>query len=127
MFLVKTVTILTNAFIFFLMIRRPPRSTLFPYTTLFRSGKERTSKLPEARSPVVPLLPLAFRLSLYLFSSAQLGSVVVEVLIPNEEIRHDTSRSSFSLFFGFDGSSFGLRAGETKNYCGSGCAGARYH
>src|SRR5690349_25173461 len=30
---------LTNLlfFIFFLMIRRPPRSTLFPYTTLFRS------------------------------------------------------------------------------------------
>src|SRR3712207_8932867 len=26
--------------IFFLMIRRPPRSTLFPYTTLFRSGQE---------------------------------------------------------------------------------------
>ena len=26
---------------FFLMIRRPPRSTLFPYTTLFRSGLER--------------------------------------------------------------------------------------
>src|ERR1039458_10758047 len=25
-------------FLFFLMIRRPPRSTLFPYTTLFRSG-----------------------------------------------------------------------------------------
>src|SRR2546430_10649123 len=25
---------------FFLMIRRPPRSTLFPYTTLFRSGQE---------------------------------------------------------------------------------------
>src|ERR1022692_1525799 len=25
------------ALIFFLMIRRPPRSTLFPYTTLFRS------------------------------------------------------------------------------------------
>src|SRR2546430_7403587 len=25
-------------FFFFLMIRRPPRSTLFPYTTLFRSG-----------------------------------------------------------------------------------------
>src|SRR5258705_12431303 len=83
--------------------------------------------MPEARSRVVPLMPFAFRLSLYLFSSAQLGSVVVEVLIPNEEIRHDTSRSSFSLFFGFDGSSFGLRAGETKNYCGSGCSGAGYH
>src|SRR6266581_1528861 len=27
-----------EAVIFFLMIRRPPRSTLFPYTTLFRSA-----------------------------------------------------------------------------------------
>src|SRR5258707_12285423 len=27
----------TITFFFFLMIRRPPRSTLFPYTTLFRS------------------------------------------------------------------------------------------
>src|ERR1044071_10128017 len=27
-------------FSFFLMIRRPPRSTLFPYTTLFRSVQE---------------------------------------------------------------------------------------
>src|SRR5574340_1555692 len=31
-------------FFFFLMIRRPPRSTLFPYTTLFRSpGRNQTS------------------------------------------------------------------------------------
>src|SRR5689334_24790046 len=28
--------------VFFLMIRRPPRSTLFPYTTLFRSHRPRT-------------------------------------------------------------------------------------
>src|SRR5436190_11035266 len=28
-----------SIYIFFLMIRRPPRSTLFPYTTLFRSGR----------------------------------------------------------------------------------------
>src|SRR2546422_11052260 len=28
-----------STFFFFLMIRRPPRSTLFPYTTLFRSGE----------------------------------------------------------------------------------------
>src|SRR5258705_6261923 len=27
---------------FFLMIRRPPRSTLFPYTTLFRSDRKST-------------------------------------------------------------------------------------
>src|SRR3712207_7369678 len=30
------------------MIRRPPRSTLFPYTTLFRSGPEITRKLIKA-------------------------------------------------------------------------------
>src|SRR3989442_14143765 len=30
--------------IFFLMIRRPPRSTLFPYTTLFRSIQSATSR-----------------------------------------------------------------------------------
>src|SRR3712207_7233149 len=29
---------------FFLMIRRPPRSTLFPYTTLFRSGPGATPR-----------------------------------------------------------------------------------
>src|SRR5256886_16326651 len=40
-------------FFFFLMIRRPPRSTLFPYTTLFRS-EEQVSEL-EASSA------LAFR------------------------------------------------------------------
>src|SRR5437588_8905010 len=36
---------------FFLMIRRPPRSTLFPYTTLFRSPLRRVSwpAFPEAR------------------------------------------------------------------------------
>src|SRR2546430_11615771 len=28
---------MSSIFFFFLMIRRPPRSTLFPYTTLFRS------------------------------------------------------------------------------------------
>src|SRR5207249_9239068 len=35
-------------FFFFLMIRRPPRSTLFPYTTLFRSHLEQLQE-PEQR------------------------------------------------------------------------------
>ena len=34
--------------IFFLMIRRPPRSTLFPYTTLFRSRLSVTLYLPSS-------------------------------------------------------------------------------
>src|SRR5471030_352249 len=36
---------------FFLMIRRPPRSTLFPYTTLFRSQVDPGKDLGELRSP----------------------------------------------------------------------------
>src|SRR5690349_25002705 len=40
-------------FFFFLMIRRPPRSTLFPYTTLFRSRTDgRTCRSAEPRRPV---------------------------------------------------------------------------
>src|SRR5216684_7523050 len=38
------------AFFFFLMIRRPPRSTLFPYTTLFRSRAVRA--VAAAQRPV---------------------------------------------------------------------------
>src|SRR3712207_8068251 len=33
-------SVMSDFFFFFLMIRRPPRSTLFPYTTLFRSAVE---------------------------------------------------------------------------------------
>src|SRR5438552_12849324 len=32
------------------MLRRPPRSTLFPYTTLFRSGRADVPVVPDARS-----------------------------------------------------------------------------
>src|SRR2546427_2006057 len=35
--------------IFFLMIRRPPRSTLFPYTTLFRSPAAQEGRCAGAR------------------------------------------------------------------------------
>src|SRR6476620_12149152 len=38
LFLLAISLVFLGFFFFFLMIRRPPRSTLFPYTTLFRSG-----------------------------------------------------------------------------------------
>src|SRR2546430_4423938 len=38
-------------FFFFLMIRRPPRSTLFPYTTLFRSRASRAMPSPVLALP----------------------------------------------------------------------------
>src|SRR2546427_9146664 len=51
------------SFFFFLMIRRPPRSTLFPYTTLFRSaliertlGRTQPATLHEHLLPVRPHL-----------------------------------------------------------------------
>src|SRR3712207_8127078 len=44
-----------HVFFFFLMIRRPPRSTLFPYTTLFRSwtaaGARPSGSGPTRRPP----------------------------------------------------------------------------
>src|SRR5438309_4209207 len=39
---------------FFLMIRRPPRSTLFPYTTLFRSQQGRRLRLALSHEPPDP-------------------------------------------------------------------------
>src|SRR4030066_1108322 len=48
---------------FFLMIRRPPRSTLFPYTTLFRSSARRPTCWPAecSRSGATRSASRAFR------------------------------------------------------------------
>src|SRR5947199_7817966 len=43
-----TIQIFVLLSLFFLMLRRPPRSTLFPYTTLFRSEIEAALKAGEA-------------------------------------------------------------------------------
>src|SRR5215204_7365674 len=52
-------------YVFFLMIRRPPRSTLFPYTTLFRSRPLALLADPVARGArgggVVARLPIRRR------------------------------------------------------------------
>src|SRR3712207_8392166 len=45
---------------FFLMIRRPPRSTLFPYPTLFRSDgflRAAAAAGPDGADPAEPLTP----------------------------------------------------------------------
>src|SRR5256884_3655548 len=48
-------------YIFFLMIRRPPRSTLFPYTTLFRSlgGRVPSAFLHQHPAAVAPRTPVS--------------------------------------------------------------------
>src|SRR5439155_21809413 len=61
----------TSMFLFFLIIRRPPRSTLFPYTTLFRSLCAQT---PVAVRRIV-IAARSFRLiSLLLMTSRQPGA-----------------------------------------------------
>src|SRR5437588_9464869 len=47
-------------FFFFLMIRRPPRSTLFPYTTLFRSRDIDQNPVVEVDAPQAGGNGLAF-------------------------------------------------------------------
>src|SRR3712207_7195863 len=41
------------------MIRRPPRSTLFPYTTLFRSRPSSGSAFPRGTASAWPLAPIS--------------------------------------------------------------------
>src|SRR2546430_17261667 len=69
------------------MIRRPPRSTLFPYTTLFRSHPSRPLRLetPQASSPrtaeiqrVVDLIcPLGFGQRALIVSPPKAGKTVM--------------------------------------------------
>src|SRR3712207_8156574 len=50
--------ILMSVFVFFfLMIRRPPRSTLFPYTTLFRSHPRWRARAHERQGNAVRRVP----------------------------------------------------------------------
>src|SRR4029434_11326268 len=49
------------ATVFFLMIRRPPRSTLFPYTTLFRSGTDMISAWKKHKNTRLFFTPVSTR------------------------------------------------------------------
>src|SRR2546430_11960237 len=73
-------------FFFFLMIRRPPRSTLFPYTTLFRSGSasifsvEFVPSIP--RDVIVRLLD-----ELKLFKIGYSWGGVISLVMPHFDLR----------------------------------------
>src|SRR3989454_9529709 len=60
------------------MIRRPPRSTLFPYTTLFRSRAFEQRNVPEVQAGRANLVPPDVRLS------AQRGSDVLRASISGD-------------------------------------------
>src|SRR5438034_2984588 len=87
------------------MIRRPPRSTLFPYTTLFRSRAPRrphARRRPRARRPACPSRACGDRKSTRLNSSHTVISYAVFCLKKKKEkitadhhvIMSDVSRTS---------------------------------
>src|SRR5689334_23815973 len=89
---------------FFLMIRRPPRSTLFPYTTLFRSAGRRVAEgrrlslLPANESwLLVPLWPSIMRVAKSRTRSEEHTSelqsqfhLVCRLLLEKKNITHDS-------------------------------------
>src|SRR2546429_1259581 len=83
------------------MIRRPPRSTLFPYTTLFRSVGEETNKLVSYLAVTSRLLesPLAI---LVQSSSAAGKSALMETvlaMLPEEQRVQSSAITGQSLFY----------------------------
>src|SRR2546426_2051902 len=74
------------------MIRRPPRSTLFPYTTLFRSV--RPAALATDEAGMVPVLQHAVR---WLESSAGVRPDMVVTLQPTSPFRTGQDRKSTRL------------------------------
>src|ERR1039458_10746926 len=79
---------------FFLMIRRPPRSTLFPYTTLFRS----TRPIPWKPRPILskPRAPTARRSEEHTSELQSLRHLVCRLLL--EKKKHPTPWSwQFSI------------------------------
>src|SRR5437868_13874400 len=62
-YLITRISLILNSFhFFFLLLRQPPTSTLFPYTTLFRSNDafDQTLEMDGPVSPGVQLLRIAF-------------------------------------------------------------------
>src|SRR2546430_11391254 len=95
----------TRYFFFFLMIRRPPRSTLFPYTTLFRSlftvGARhwRIDPLPATAAvwvlalPYVPIYAALARSEEHTSELQSQAKLVCRLLLEKKKNTHDTRRS----------------------------------
>src|SRR3712207_8297719 len=82
--------------LFFLMIRRPPRSTLFPYTTLFRSRLVFRTSTPENLAPDAPPKQIAEEIRRGL-KADWVGLIEVPELIPDRKsTRLNSSHANIS-------------------------------
>src|SRR3989442_9072517 len=77
------------------MIRRPPRSTLFPYTTLFRSLEVEARRMGSAIDPVLEVLDSAGHRVAYNDDAPGLGvDSRVEVTFPKRSEEHTSELQS---------------------------------
>src|SRR2546430_5528303 len=81
------------------MIRRPPRSTLFPYTTLFRSRIPNGSwhdaalhKLPPTLFPDHPAMSRRRRSEEHTSELQSQSNLVCRLLLEKKKLRHNTRR-----------------------------------
>src|SRR6266496_85687 len=82
--------------IFFLMIRRPPRSTLFPYTTLFRSPSG-----PTARWAAWPTCASRWRSEEHTSEVQSRRDLVCRLLLVKKKQQHVVLVSILHLLFFF--------------------------
>src|SRR5438034_4086770 len=97
-----TLLVTLSSLFFFLIIRRPPRSTLFPYTTLFRSGPPRPLSPPPGPppgppGPPCPSAPPGDRKSTRLNSSHTVNSYAVFCLKKKKFTEAKTSGQSLRM------------------------------
>src|SRR5437764_11581875 len=79
------------------MIRRPPRSTLFPYTTLFRSDQVRTIELVRARAERLHQQPMGERNPLQIAHVLASGRELPSLLFRPAEQGRELDRKSTRL------------------------------
>src|SRR5260221_10588896 len=86
------------------MIRRPPRSTLFPYTTLFRSQSERVASIGENSTSGVKVFANPTMLAARARASSLCMVGLAKTLTPDEDRKSTRLNSShpvisYAVFF----------------------------
>src|SRR5256884_3579034 len=81
---------------FFLMIRRPPRSTLFPFTTLFRSRHLTNPPVPELALPPQQVEELLLRSEEHTSELQSRLHLVCRLLLEKKKIRRTRARQQES-------------------------------
>src|SRR5260370_18235699 len=92
------------------MIRRPPRSTLFPYTTLFRSGKSHRKNLRNVRRAWAPWKTRSEEHTSELQSHLNL---VCRLLLEKKKKKQKEIRRANSEYDSCRGTSVSARSGRT--------------